>query len=83
MAKWDKRLEGMRNNPQSDWKIEDVGAVCLSNGVGFKEGSHAKVWHPNQVEILTVPFNRPIKAIYIRKLVKFIDAVLEKRTKGK
>ncbi len=29
----------------------------------------------SQREILTVPFRRPIKPVYIRKLVRFIDAV--------
>jgi hypothetical protein len=29
-----------------------------------------------------VPFKRPIKPVYIRKLVKFIDAVLAERTKA-
>jgi hypothetical protein len=76
MAKWDKRLEGMRNSPQGDWKIEDVEAVCGTYGVGFTPGNHAKVSHSSQAEILTVPFHRPIKAIYIKRLVKFIDSVI-------
>jgi hypothetical protein len=75
----DKRLEAMRRNPASDWKIADVEAVCreyevdcLPNRSG---GSHYKIAHPSQREILTLPFKRPIKAVYIRKLVAFIDAV--------
>ena len=57
-----RRLEGMRANPQSDWRIEDGS-------------SHYKISHPRMREILTIPSKRPIKAVYIRKLVKFIDEV--------
>jgi hypothetical protein len=31
--------------------------------------------HPSQRDILTIPARRPVKAVYIRKLVRFIDAV--------
>jgi predicted RNA binding protein YcfA (HicA-like mRNA interferase family) len=75
----DKRLEGMRNNPRNDWTISDVEALCRSHGIGYKpprKGSHAKVSHPRQAEILTIPFARPIKPVYIKKLVKFVDAVI-------
>jgi hypothetical protein len=79
MAKYDKRLEGMRNNPRNDWKIEDVEALCNSYGIGYNrpnKGSHAKVSDPLITEILTVPYARPIKPIYIKKLVTLVDDVL-------
>lgn len=31
------------------------------------------VKHPSAVEILTIPARRPIKPVYIRKLVRYID----------
>ena len=75
----DKRLERMRAHPQADWTIGDVEAVCRSAGVACAAArggsSHYKVAHPSQSTILTIPFKRPIKPIYIRKLVVFIDAV--------
>ena len=74
-----KRLEQMRRNPLSDWTIRDVETVCREHGVACSPSrsgsSHYKVTHPAVAEILTVPFKRPIKAVYIRKLVAFIDAV--------
>lgn len=82
MARYDKRLEGMRNNPKSDWKIEDVEALCRSFGIEYNrpnKGSHAKVSDPLVAEILTIPFARPIKAVYIKKLVTFVDDVVELR----
>lgn len=74
-----KRLDAMRQNPRSGWTIADVAAVCRDAGVlcaaARGGGSHYKVAHPSQTVILTIPYKRPIKPIYIRKLVAFIDAV--------
>lgn len=73
-----RRLEKMRANPRGDWRIEDVSAVCREFGIACerpRSGSHYKVTHASQGEILTVPFKRPIKPVYIRRLVAFIDAV--------
>jgi hypothetical protein len=74
-----KRLEDMRNNPRGDWRIEDVEAVCREYGVLCSAprggGSHYKVAHPRMTEKLTIPYKRPIKPVYIRKLIAFIDAV--------
>lgn len=74
-----KRLEHMRHNPQGNWSIQDVAAVCREGGVECQPpragGSHYKVYHPAVSRILTIPFRRPIKAVYIRMLVAFIDEV--------
>ncbi len=42
-------------------------------------GSHYKVSPPSRRAILTVPFRKPIKPVYIRKLVRFIEAVGDSR----
>jgi hypothetical protein len=39
----------------------------------FGKGSHANVHYPAAREILTIPAWRPIKPVYIRKLVRYID----------
>jgi hypothetical protein len=65
-----KRLEQMRSNPARGWKIADIDFRANRSG-----GSHYKVSHFSRREILTVPFKRPIKPVYIRKLVEFVDAV--------
>ena len=77
MAKGEKLLERMRQNPR-DWRIEDVESACAAFGVACtppRKGSHYKVKHASQQEILTIPAHRPIKAVYIDDLVKFLDAV--------
>ena len=70
------RLERMR---VGDWTIRDVEAICREHAVLCEParggGSHNKVAHPQMAEKLTIPYKRPIKSVYIRKLVAFIDAV--------
>jgi hypothetical protein len=74
-----KRLQGMKNNPRGNWGIEDIEAVCRKHGIRCNPpsggGSHYKISHPTRREILTIPARRPIKPVYIKKLVKFIQAV--------
>jgi hypothetical protein len=79
MARGEKLLERMRANPR-DWRIEDVAAVCGAFGVACtppRKGSHYKVKHESQAEMLTVPAHRPVKPWYIEALVEFIDRVRE------
>jgi len=68
-------LESMRRNPVGDWRIGDVELLCRNYGLSFRfgKGSHATVHHPAAREILTIPSRRPIKPVYIRKLVRYID----------
>ena len=78
-------LARMRANPR-DWRIEDVEALCRSFGLEFDRppaGSHYGVSDPTQVAHLTVPFARPIKPVYIRHLVRFVDAVLAAREESR
>jgi hypothetical protein len=69
----------MRRNPRADWTIRDVISVCAKHGLACEPprggGSHYKISHPLSTLILTVPSRRPIKPIYIRKLVEMIDSV--------
>jgi hypothetical protein len=59
--------------------MTDVTAVCREFGVFCEPvrggGSHFKIAHPQLAIKLTIPFKRPIKPVYIRQLVTFIDAV--------
>jgi hypothetical protein len=81
MTKAKALLDRMRANPHADWQIADVNAVCSAHRVRCSQpsggGSHWKVSHPMQRDILTIPQRKPIKPVYIRLLVRFIDAVQE------
>ena len=66
----------MRNNPRDDWRIDHI--ETLANRYGFSVnrlkggGSHVILRHDSGVK-LTVPARRPIKPVYIRRLVQMID----------
>ena len=72
-----KRLENMRTNPRNNWQMSDVAALCREFGVSCEPprggGSHNKIAQPRISRILTVPSKRPIKPVYIKQLVAFID----------
>lgn len=72
-------LEQMRRNPQGDWTIKDVERVCAEHAVICNAptggGSHYKVSFRRISHIQTIPFKRPIKPVYIRRLVLFLDLV--------
>lgn len=74
-----KRLEAMRARPQGDWTIADIAAICREQGIHCAPArggsSHYKIAHPGLPEKLTVPYKRPIKPVYIRHLVAFVDRV--------
>jgi len=66
-------VERMRGNPAGDWQIRDIEAVCREHGLPGKGTSHCHAKHPSAREILTIPARRPIKPVYIRKLVRYIE----------
>ena len=77
------RFDRMQSSPSGDWTVDDVAALCHEHAIRCMPprggGSHWKVSDPTQRDILTIPQRRPIKAIYIRKLVRFVQAVMEAR----
>jgi hypothetical protein len=71
-----KTIERMRANPRADWQIGDVGKACREAGsVCMKpaDGSHYKIGNAGGGRRFTIPARRPIKAVYIIKLVQFLD----------
>jgi predicted RNA binding protein YcfA (HicA-like mRNA interferase family) len=77
MSRGSKLLERVRANPR-DWRMSDVMSVCVAMGVSCvppRKGSHYKVSHASQNAILTVPAHNPVKAVYIKKLIAYLDAV--------
>ena len=70
------RLEAMR---AAGWTMSDVEAVCREHSVKCAPprggDSRYKIAHPAMAEKLIIPARRPIKPIYIRKLVAFLDRI--------
>jgi hypothetical protein len=84
MARGEKLLERMRGNPR-DWRIDDVKTLCGAFALDLDAppgGSHYGVSDPTQRHHVTIPFRRPIKPVYIRQLVRFVDTVLAARREG-
>ncbi len=50
--------------------------------IGGQTAPHYGVSDLSQALHVTVPFARPIKRVYIRQLVRFVDAVRIAREKG-
>lgn len=76
----DKLLEKMRANPRNDWRIRDVETLANRYGLTInrpKRGSSHVILRHNSGSKLTVPDHRPIKPVYIRKLVEMIDQLEE------
>lgn len=75
----DDLLDRMRRNPAGDWAIRDFIAVWRHHRIGCDPpcggGSHYKVTHSLVADILTIPFKRPIKPVYIRKLIAYLELV--------
>lgn len=81
VAKKRSILQQMKDNPRKDWSIKDVSKLCDQIGLQLlppKKGSHYKVCSQYLRDILTVPAHRPIKPIYIRTLVSFAEAHLNR-----
>jgi predicted RNA binding protein YcfA (HicA-like mRNA interferase family) len=76
MARAEKTLDGMRNNPR-DWRIESLESVADAYGINVRKpgGSHIIFEHPSVPEAVSVPAKRPIKPVYVKQFVKLIDRV--------
>lgn len=72
-------LSRMQRNPAGDWTIRDVETLCRQFSIMCEPprggGSDYKVAHKMMAEKLTIPYKRPIRPVYIRKLVAFVEAV--------
>lgn len=71
-----KTIERMRANPKADWQISDVEKACREAGVVCMKpagGSHYKIGNAGGGRRFTIPARRPIKAVYITMLVRFLE----------
>ena len=76
MPRADRTLDRMRSHPR-DWRIASLEAVAAAYGVNIRKpgGSHVVFEHPAVAEAVSVPARRPIKPVYVRRFVAFIEAV--------
>lgn len=75
MTRAERLLDAMRSNPKADWTPGNVKAVVRAYGLTFRQRgtSHAVVTNASGRH-LTIPMHKPIKPLYIRRLVELIEA---------
>lgn len=66
-------LQQMKVNPR-DWRIESLITVAEATGMDYRQpgGSHV-IFRLVTGAMLSVPAHRPIKPVYIRKFVRFVE----------
>lgn len=70
----------MRANPR-DWRMDSLEAVAKRYGVQVRKtgGSHFVFLHPDSELVVTIPFRRPIKPVYIAQFLALLDDIGEER----
>ncbi|MBF0406459.1 MAG: type II toxin-antitoxin system HicA family toxin [Candidatus Riflebacteria bacterium] len=73
MSKREKLIEKMKNN-QLDWSINDIKALADFHGVEYRQnGTSHVIFIRKDGKTLPIPSHRPIKPIYIKKLIEFLE----------
>lgn len=69
-----KLLVQMSRNPKADWRIEQLETVARAHDINVRKGrgSHVIFEHPASERALSVPARRPVKPVYVRRLVSLI-----------
>jgi hypothetical protein len=76
MSKREKLLKQLKNNPKGDWKIDTLKAIADHYLIEYADnGSSHLVFRSPYGMHLTVPAHRPIKPIYIRLFVEFVETI--------
>ncbi len=75
MSKAEKLLQRMKSNPKADWTSANVKTLCNAFDLTLRQSgtSHAVLTN-NKGEHLTVPMHKPIKPLYIKRLIELIEA---------
>ena len=79
MSTLKKLIQAMEHNPK-DVSFEDLNKVMLSFGFSCRQpgsGSSHYTYTRKDSQPLTVPKNRPIKAVYVRKALRLIENLQE------
>lgn len=74
MSKINKKIMAMKNNPKGDWVIEDLKSLADKHGIVYRQpGTSHVTFRSLNGRKLTVPAHKPIKAIYIKLFIKFLE----------
>ena len=75
-----KIIEHMRQNPNG-WRFDQVRNLLEFYGFTMRQrpGSHRVFSHPDLNSNLSIPDKNPVKGVYVKKVIGFLDDLLEKR----
>ena len=79
-------VDQMRANPAGDWSLKEVLQEAERAGLTIREpkrGSHYTVSSPYLERIETVPYGRPVRPVYVRKVVAMIKQHLAAKEREK
>ena len=75
MSKAEKLLQRMKSNPKADWTPDNIKTLCNVFNLTLRQrGTSHAVLTNSKGEHLTVPMHKPIKPLYIKRLVELIEA---------
>ena len=77
MTQREKTIRKMKNNPKGDWTIKDCQSLAGFHEIRWEHdgGSHC-IFDFGEVS-LSVPAKRPIKPIYIKQFLNFLDITID------
>ena len=77
MGKLDKVLWKMKRNPR-DWRIGDLETIAsrLDMRIHKGVGNHVIFRHQSSSRALSVPANRPVKPVYVRKFLNMVNEII-------
>jgi predicted RNA binding protein YcfA (HicA-like mRNA interferase family) len=72
LSKKDKLLESMKNNPKNI-NFEQLKKVLEDHGyMGMNTGGSHWVLRKDGCEAITIPYKRPVKIIYVKKVLEIL-----------
>lgn len=75
MSKAEKLLQQMKSNPKADWTPDNIKTLSKAYSLTMRQrGTSHAVLTNSKGEHLTVPMHKPIKPLYIKRLVELIEA---------
>ncbi len=86
MSRREKLITAMRNNPKGVAFAELKSLLCYY-GCSVRQksrgSSHYTFTHPAIPYALTIPKDRPVKAVYVKRALAMIDEIEEVDTDGR
>lgn len=80
MGHYEKSYQKIKNNPKNVSFEEIQKLLSKIGGFEFRNNSssHCVFYHPDLIEHICIPKDKPIKSVYIKKAIKLFEEVNSK-----